>query len=140
MGILPERPAAVQGAERSSRAKKSTCATISPALKCRSKPICPVAQNVQPKAQPACVETQTVARGLLSPCGGYSISTDSISLPSASSSRILRVVVFGVQFTAHNHWPDSSLFRQLLAQCLGQVGHGREIGCELLIQPAMDLF
>src|SRR6266700_568984 len=91
MGVLPGNPGAVQGVARNSRAKCNTWATISPVLKCRSKPICPVAQNVQPKAQPACEETHTVARGLL-------------------------------------------------AQRLGQIGHHRKIGSELLVKPVIDLF
>ena len=41
---------------------RTTCSTISPASRWRSKPACPVAQNVQPIAQPAWDDTQTVAR------------------------------------------------------------------------------
>ena len=40
----------------------ATCSTISPALSWRWNPACPVAQNWQAMAQPACVETQTVTR------------------------------------------------------------------------------
>ena len=42
--------------------RAATCSTISPASRWRSKPAWPVAQNVQPIAQPACDDTQTVAR------------------------------------------------------------------------------
>ena len=41
---------------------RTTCSTISPASRWRSKPAWPVAQNVQPIAQPACDDTHTVAR------------------------------------------------------------------------------
>ena len=43
-------------------AARTTCSTISPVLRWRSKPACPVAQNPQAIAQPAWLETQTVAR------------------------------------------------------------------------------
>ena len=43
-------------------AARTTCSTISPASRWRSKPAWPVAQNVQPIAQPAWLETHTVAR------------------------------------------------------------------------------
>ncbi len=41
---------------------RATCSTISPAVRWRSKPAWPVAQNVHPMAQPACDDTHTVAR------------------------------------------------------------------------------
>jgi hypothetical protein len=41
---------------------RATCSTTSPAERLRVNPNCPVAQKVQPMAQPACVEMQTVAR------------------------------------------------------------------------------
>ena len=41
---------------------RTTCSTISPVVRCRVKPAWPVAQNPQPIAQPAWVETHTVAR------------------------------------------------------------------------------
>ena len=49
------------------------------------KPAWPVAQNPQPIAQPAWVETQTVARS------GYSMSTVSMSTPSCSRHRTFTV-------------------------------------------------
>ena len=57
---------------------RTTCSTISPAERCRSKPAWPVAQNVQPIAHPACDETQTVARA------EYRMSTVSICAPSSA--------------------------------------------------------
>ena len=42
-----------EGRSPSSRVACTTCATISPALKLRVRPVIPLAQNVQPKAQPA---------------------------------------------------------------------------------------
>ena len=60
---------------------RTTCSTISPASRWRSKPAWPVAQNVQPIAQPACDETHTVARSALR------ISTVSTCAPSPASAR-----------------------------------------------------
>ena len=51
------------------RAIVSTCERISPADSCRRKPCAPVAQKVQPIAQPACVEMQTVRRARRRPKG-----------------------------------------------------------------------
>ena len=47
---------------RASRMAATTCSTISPADSWRVKPAWPVAQNPQAMAQPAWVDTQTVAR------------------------------------------------------------------------------
>ncbi len=55
---------------------RTTCSTISPVSRCRSRPAWPVAQNVQPIAQPACDDTHTVAR-----CA-VRMSTVSTSVPS----------------------------------------------------------
>lgn len=44
-----------------------TCSRISPALRFPLNPICPVAQNVQPIAQPTCDETHTVTRPFVAP-------------------------------------------------------------------------
>ena len=44
------------------RLAATTCSTISPELSWRVNPAWPVAQNVQPMAQPAWLDTQTVAR------------------------------------------------------------------------------
>ena len=60
-------------------AARSTCSTISPGRRLRSKPAWPVAQNVQAIAQPAWLETQTVARV------GYRMRTVSISAPSLAA-------------------------------------------------------
>ena len=61
---------------RQRRAAITTCSTISPALSCRLKPASPVAQNLQAMAQPAWLETQTVARSR------YRMRTVSIALAS----------------------------------------------------------
>ncbi len=53
---------------------RTTCSTISPTVRWRVKPACPVAQKPQPMAQPAWLLTHTVARS------GYSISTVSTRL------------------------------------------------------------
>ena len=55
--LLSRRPAA-----RARRAATTTCSTISPVVRWRSKPAWPVAQKPQPIAQPAWLDTQTVAR------------------------------------------------------------------------------
>src|SRR5574341_807235 len=68
-----------------SRANHKTCSTISPALRCRRKPIWPVAQNTQPIADPACVEMQVVRRF------SYPINTASMDFPSGRRKRSLRV-------------------------------------------------
>ena len=44
------------------RAARTTCSTISPTVRCRSKPAWPVAQNPHAMAQPAWVLTHTVER------------------------------------------------------------------------------
>ncbi len=44
------------------RAARTTCSTISPVVRWRSKPAWPVAQNPQPMAHPAWLLTHTVAR------------------------------------------------------------------------------
>src|SRR5437660_7289695 len=59
------------------------CPTISAGIRLRPAPKKPVTQNVQPTAQPACDERQTLVR---SPIGMY---TDSIRLPSSSLKRYL---------------------------------------------------
>ena len=41
---------------------RTTCSTISPVVRWRSKPAWPVAQNPHPIAQPAWLDTHTVAR------------------------------------------------------------------------------
>ena len=50
---------------RITRRMCSTCATISPGLSWRRNPCWPVAQKVQPRAHPACVEMHTVRRARL---------------------------------------------------------------------------
>ena len=60
-----------------SRAASTTCCTISPALRLRSRPIRAVMQKSQPIAQPTCVEMQSVV------CDSPGISTASISCPSS---------------------------------------------------------
>ena len=45
-----------------SRIATATCSTISPWVRWRRKPACPVAQNWQAMAHPAWVETHTVTR------------------------------------------------------------------------------
>ena len=44
------------------RAARTTCSTISPVVRWRSKPAWPVAQNPHAIAQPAWLDTHTVAR------------------------------------------------------------------------------
>jgi len=44
------------------RRARTTCSTISPAVRWRAKPAWPVAQNEQAMAQPAWLETHTVER------------------------------------------------------------------------------
>ena len=44
------------------RAARTTCSTISPVVRWRSKPIWPVAQNPHPIAHPAWLDTHTVDR------------------------------------------------------------------------------
>ena len=78
--LLTRRPPS-----RARRAARTTCSTISPVVRWRVKPACPVAQNPQPIAQPAWLETHTVARS------GYSISTVSMRAPPSSSQRNLTV-------------------------------------------------
>mmetsp|Transcript_55979 Transcript_55979/g.121865 ORF Transcript_55979/g.121865 Transcript_55979/m.121865 type:complete len:229 (+) Transcript_55979:951-1637(+) len=63
---------------RSSVANRAACSKISSADKLRLKPICPVAQKVQPMAQPTWDEMQAVRLFV-----SYGISTDSMSWPSA---------------------------------------------------------
>src|SRR4051794_13080338 len=67
------------------RAARTTCSTISPVVRWRSKPAWPVAQKPHAMAQPAWLETQTVARS------GYSISTVSTRAPPASAHSSLTV-------------------------------------------------
>ena len=62
-----------------------TWPAISNGVRLRRKPIRPVAQKAQRRAQPACEEMQSVRR---LPVG---ISTDSIASPSASRQRYFRV-------------------------------------------------
>jgi hypothetical protein len=50
------------GSRAASRRGHTTCAAISPAVRLFFNPICLVAQNVQPIAQPDCEETHTVTR------------------------------------------------------------------------------
>ena len=59
---FPSRCGVVGGRRAASRRAHTTCAAISPAVRLFCRPICPVAQNVQPIAQPDCEETQTVTR------------------------------------------------------------------------------
>ncbi len=70
---------------RRMRAKWSTWATISPAVRSRRNPAWPVAQKAQPIGQPTWVETQTVRRR------SYCISTTSTVSPSRNRSRSFRV-------------------------------------------------
>ena len=55
---LPSR----RPSSRARRAARTTCSTISPVVRWRSKPAWPVAQKPQAMAQPAWVETHTVVR------------------------------------------------------------------------------
>ena len=67
------------------REARATCSTISPVVSWRVKPAWPVAQNPQPMAQPAWLDTQAVTRS------GYTMSTVSIRLPSSSRHRYFTV-------------------------------------------------
>eukprot|EP00967_Tisochrysis_lutea_P028644 scaffold33410_cov26-Tisochrysis_lutea.AAC.2 len=71
---------------RSSDAKRAACSKISASLRCLRKPICPVAQNVHPIAQPTCDEMHAVRRRV-----SYGMSTDSISESSVQRHSRLRV-------------------------------------------------
>ena len=64
----------------SSAQTRATCSTTSPVVRLRVKPNCPVAQKVQPMAQPAWVEMHTVAR----PTGPPSQSRSSEGAEGAS--------------------------------------------------------
>jgi hypothetical protein len=57
--LLTRRPTA-----RARCAARTTCSTISPTVRCRVKPACPVAQNPHPIAHPAWLLTHTVARSV----------------------------------------------------------------------------
>ena len=50
------------GRAPAARRAQRTCAAISPAVRLFRSPICPVAQNPQPIAQPDWVDTQAVTR------------------------------------------------------------------------------
>ena len=83
----------------SSRASTRTCPAISPAVRCRASPICPVRQNRQPIAHPTWVETQKVIAGV------SGMNTDSTLRPSARvntnfwvpSSECFRAAMRGVE-------------------------------------------
>jgi hypothetical protein len=47
---------------RAARRARTTCSTISPTVRWRRNPACPVAQKEQAMAHPAWVETHTVVR------------------------------------------------------------------------------
>lgn len=66
------------------------CATISPAVRLRTKPRSADAQNLHPHAQPTCVLTQRVFR-ILPSSEGASSSTHSTKLPSWSANRYFLV-------------------------------------------------
>ena len=74
---------------RSSDAKRAACSKISVSVKSRVKPIWPVAQNVQPIAQPTCDEMHAVRR-----LSEYGIRTDSMSASSWHRQSRLRVPSF----------------------------------------------
>src|SRR6202022_3006686 len=65
--------------------KRTSCSTISPALRLRSTPFSPLAQKTQPMPHPTCVLMQAVRRR------SSWINTHSISLRSRSSSSNLCV-------------------------------------------------
>ena len=60
--IRSECAANVPDLSRSLRSGILTCSKISAEVSCCIIPMVPVAQNWQPRAQPTCEETQTVAR------------------------------------------------------------------------------
>src|SRR5213595_3831610 len=74
--------------DASSRCQCRIWSTISPAVRLRTRPISPVAQNAQAIGQPAWVETQTALRAPW--CG---MSTLSMWWPSRSSRSALRVSI-----------------------------------------------
>ena len=87
---------------------RATWPAISPAVRCRTRPILPVRQNAQPIAQPTCVEMQKV-------CAGVSgMNTDSMCWPSASRRT--------------NFWvPSSETSRRAMSgvstvNCVGEAG------------------
>ena len=57
---LVSRCGVLSGSLMASRRAHTACALISPAVRLFCRPIWPVAQNVQPIAQPACDEMHTV--------------------------------------------------------------------------------
>ena len=80
----------------------TTCSTISPELSCRPKPASPVAQKVQPIAQPAWLETHTVVRSR------YRIRTVSMRLPSRVSSSHFNVEPLSATLSAAQRNADAS--------------------------------
>ena len=65
--VLPELVLPERERDRPMRCAPITCSTISPVLRWRSNPACPVAQKLHPMAQPAWEDTHTVVRP---PCCG----------------------------------------------------------------------
>ena len=78
------------------------CPRISDTVRLRVKPSSPLAQNLHPKAQPTCEETQSVRRSLCDPpvpCAA-GMMTDSTKCPSARRERNLRVVPTALWLTS----------------------------------------
>ena len=111
---------------------RTTCSTISPTVRCRVKPACPVAQKPQAIAQPAWLLTQTVARS------EYSISTVSTRLPPSSSHRNLIVSPRSLTDSVTAVSDEGEFGVEPGSQRLGQVGDVGRIG-ELCVQPVPQL-
>ena len=95
-------------------------------------PACPVAQNPQPIAQPAWLDTQTVTRSR------YAISTVSIVRSSCSRHRNFTVSPPSLTRSVTSSSPAGSVTRQPFPQRLRQIGH--LLGCEqALVQPVPHL-
>ena len=108
----------------------NTCATISPAVRLRASPACPVAQKTQPIAQPAWVLMQTVRRLIVEhqdgldgqPVGQTEEPLDRLTDRSNAARRRFQRI-------------DARLCGQPLAQRLRQVRHRSRIVRQLLVEP-----
>jgi len=101
---------------RSSEEKRAACSKISASLRSRRKPICPVAQKVQPIAQPTCDEMHAVRRR-----SSYGISTDSMSDPSWQRQRRFCVPSLDCCSNSTPSSPSVACSRNLARSAFGSV-------------------
>ena len=110
-------------------------------LRLRSNPIWPVAQNTQPIAHPACVETHTVERGW-PPSPGYCISTVSIERPVGQPQQQLRrltvVACHATNFGRAADLPPAS-FQLRRAPPAGSWRRSSTVAGELVVERAEEL-